>query len=437
MAEHKDNPRLPRTPIKVSLEQELLLQDLLDVTTVATNLANERRNNDYKCGRETTPVGAIKGLDKVAVILSLRNAAHGDFGLHDLLLSEEGRSLIRGVISHADRRSYDGWHKHLTSNRYRTEYKKKGNKRVRWFNQPHSKKRDSIQIPARFVTFSGDYCEVQGMGQLEIRRKDLDYSPRDLRYITIKRSGVAGWTMSVWQGNEWWGMQKASQFPHEDDYYKALCIGIDMNTSNIVSCYDGVEKWTVDLPDFTAEDKVLALCRERIAATSQGTKDYKKWTARKEKALLRKTNKLMAAHIEFVHDIIRRRPRYIVLEGINIVELAEQSDGRYRSGWMRACANQWRRLLTEKGLAAQNGISVITAPQHYPSTKLCPNHQCGVSQDMPTEVRTYECPICGAKEDRDEAAAISLYHFGLLQIQEDHEGYAPSYLRWVNTGKIA
>lgn len=433
-----DTTRLPRTPIRVSIDQELLLQDLLNVTTVASNLANERRGNDHKHGRNITAVGAINGLDKVAVILSLRNAAHGDWGLHDLLLTEEGRSLVSGVLHHADKRSFDGWNKHLNSNRHRTVYKNNKTKRVRWFNKPHSKKRESIQIPAKFVTFSGDYCSVACLGDLEVCRKDVDYSePVDLRYITIRRAGVDGWVLSLWQGDEWWGMQKASQFQKPDDYYLCDVIGIDMNTSNIVSCYDGETKWTVNLPDFTEEDKVLALCRERIAATSQGTKEYKKWLARKEKALLRKTNKLMAAHLDFVHDIIKRRPRYIVLESIHIVELSDANDGRYRSGWMRACANQWRRLLTEKGMAAQNGITVVTAPKTFPSTKLCPNHECGASRDMPTEVRRYECPVCGAEEDRDEAAAVSLYHYGLLQIQQDHEGYAPSYLKWVNTGKIA
>lgn len=437
MSTHTDNPRLPRTPIRVSLDQELLLQDLLDVTTTCANLANVRRGNDHKAGREISKVG-IRELVTVANWMALRNVRHGDNGLWELIQTEEGLGLVRGVIHHADKRSYDGWNKHLNSKRYRTEYKKNGKKRVRWFNKPHSKKRDSIQIPSKFVQFSGEYCEVQGLGRLDICRTDLDWSqPVDLRYITIKRSGAAGWSLSAWQGSEWWGMQRASQFPHDDDYYLCDVIGIDMNTSNIVSCYDGTEKWTVDLPDFTAEDKVLALCRERIATTSHGSREYHKWVARKEKAIRRKTNKLMSAHLDLDHDIIKRRPRFIVLEDIHIVELSEANDGRYRHGWMTACANQWRRLLTEKGFAAQNGITVITAPSHFPSTKLCPNPECGHKQDMPTEVRRYECPVCGIEEDRDEAAAISLYHFGLLQVAQDHEGYAPSYLKWVNTGKIA
>jgi len=430
------NSRLPRTPIRVSAEQEVMLQDLLDVTTVAANLANQRRENDHKNGRKISPVG-IKRLSEVAPILALRNGIHGDFFLRDLLQTEEGRSLINGVIRYADKRSYDGWHKYTTSKRYRTVYKKNGMKRVRWFNQPHGKRRQSIQIPSEFVEFSGDFVSVKGIGRLEICRKDVDYRPSDLKYITIKRSGVDGWVLSVWQGNEWWGMHKASEFLQDDDYYQTLVIGIDMNTSNIVSCYDGVNKWTVELPDFSKEEQTIRLCNDRLLTLTEGSIEYRKWVARKDKAYLSKTNKLMSAHLDFAHDIIKRRPRYIVLEDIHIIELSEANDGRYRRGWMTACANQWRRLLTEKGMAAQNGITVITAPKNFPSTKLCPNPECGHKIDMPTEVRRYECPVCGEEEDRDEAAAISLYHFGLLQIEEDHEGYAPSYLQWKNKGRIA
>lgn len=439
MPTHPDNPRLPKTPIRVTLEQDLLLQNLLVVTTICADLANAHRKWDVANGRAVRKVGTIPELFLRANILAMGNAACGDWGLQDLLETDEGRSLVRGVISHADRRSYDGWHKRLTSKRYRTEYKKSGRKkRIKWFQKPHSKKRDSIQIPARFVTFSRDVCSVVGLGDLAICRTDVDWSPEDLRYITITRSGVDGWCLSAWQGSEWWGTQTADDYPHPDDYYKADIIGIDLGVKVMAACYDGGNAWTVPLPDCTEEDKTIALCRERLCTTSQGSKKCQKFQSRLDRALARKQRKLDAAQHKFVHDLLQMRPRYLVIEGMDIVELMSKNDGQFAAGFAKAQANGWRRLLLEKGLAAQNGIRIIYAEQMFPSTKLCPNPYCGHREPLTIEDRWYECPECRASQDRDEAAAVSLYLYGLLQVRQDRtEGFAPTYSRWKDTGKVA
>lgn len=437
MSTHPDNPRLPRTPIRVSPEQEVLLQDLLKVTTVAANLANERRKNDHKNGRKITPKGGIERLDRVANFLSLGNAASGDFFLRDLLLTEEGRCLICGVVKYADKRSFDGWNKHLTSNRPRTEYKRNGkNKRIKWFQQPRNKRRDSIQIPAKFVQFSGDYCEIAGIGRVGICRTDCDWAqPGAIDFVTIDRDGVYGWCLSVWQRGAFWGTEKSADYPHDDDYYLCDFIAVDMGVKVMAACHDGTNSWTVPLPDCSEEDRCIALCRERLCATSRDSRKHQKFAVRLERAMARKQRKLDAAQHQFVHDILKRRPRYIVLETIDISDLAARNDGAFRSGWCKAQSNGWRRLLDEKGLAAHNGIEVIRAKQKFASTKLCPNPYCGHWEPMTVDDRWYECPECGASQDRDEAAAVSLYHYGLLQVrQELTEGYAPSYAKWRNGG---
>jgi transposase len=201
----------------------------------------------------------------------------------------------------------------------------------------------------------------------------------------------------------------------------------------MAACYDGENPWTVELPDCSSEDKTIALCREQLRLVTIGSKKHKKFSARMAKAQRRKQNMLSAAQHRFVHKLIQRRPRYIVIENINIAELSDQNGGAYRHGWCKAQANGWRRLLIEKGLAAQNGITIIAADQYFPSTLLCPNPYCGIKKDgrvYTTTERWYDCE-CGADQDRDEAAAVSLWHYGMLQVHQDAtEGYAPSYLKW-------
>ncbi|NET41727.1 MAG: transposase [Okeania sp. SIO2B3] len=42
----------------------------------------------------------------------------------------------------------------------------------------------------------------------------------------------------------------------------------------------------------------------------------------------------------------------------------------------------------------------------FPSSKTCSN--CGHVQDMPVNLRTYDCPECGLSIDRDLNASINL-----------------------------
>ena len=56
------------------------------------------------------------------------------------------------------------------------------------------------------------------------------------------------------------------------------------------------------------------------------------------------------------------------------------------------------------------GIEFIQADRLYPSSKTCSG--CGhVKKDLKLKDRTYICPICGLKIDRDYNAAINLMNY--------------------------
>lgn len=53
------------------------------------------------------------------------------------------------------------------------------------------------------------------------------------------------------------------------------------------------------------------------------------------------------------------------------------------------------------------GIKVVEAGRFYASSKTC--SQCGhIKKDLKLSDRTYTCPVCGIKLDRDLNAAINL-----------------------------
>ena len=60
--------------------------------------------------------------------------------------------------------------------------------------------------------------------------------------------------------------------------------------------------------------------------------------------------------------------------------------------------------------AEMYGIKVIEAERFYASSKIC--SCCGhIKKDLKLSDRTYICPVCGAKLDRDLNAAINLANY--------------------------
>ncbi|RQH20438.1 RNA-guided endonuclease InsQ/TnpB family protein, partial [Okeania hirsuta] len=52
------------------------------------------------------------------------------------------------------------------------------------------------------------------------------------------------------------------------------------------------------------------------------------------------------------------------------------------------------------------GCELVVVDRFFPSSKTCSN--CGHVQDMPLNIRTYDCPECGLSIDRDLNASINL-----------------------------
>lgn len=133
--------------------------------------------------------------------------------------------------------------------------------------------------------------------------------------------------------------------------------------------------------------------------------------ARSEKRLLRLNHRLTNIRQNHLHQtttgIIRRKPSLICLEDLNVRgmmanrHLAEavQAQGFY----------EFRRQIEYK--AARAGISIVIADRYYPSSKTC--SCCGyIKKDLKLSERTYVCPVCGNKIDRDLQAAINLKAYG-------------------------
>lgn len=112
--------------------------------------------------------------------------------------------------------------------------------------------------------------------------------------------------------------------------------------------------------------------------------------------------------------IVERNPAAIVIEDIRVSRLLKTQP------WMRKytqsmCFYEIRRQLEYK--AADRGIPIIVADEHYPSSQIC--SRCGNIHKVYKDV--YKCPVCGLRIDRDLNAAYNLRNLAYQNVNSTFE----------------
>ena len=129
--------------------------------------------------------------------------------------------------------------------------------------------------------------------------------------------------------------------------------------------------------------------------------------ARKREDKVRKlykriTNVKKAFYHEIIKNIVTRNPEAIVIETIKVQE-TQQKHHKNNPQLHGADFYTMRKIFEDK--CNKYGVRLIEADPEYPSSQICSN--CGYRQDIGSK-RTYVCPICGMRLDRDLNAALNL-----------------------------
>ena len=109
---------------------------------------------------------------------------------------------------------------------------------------------------------------------------------------------------------------------------------------------------------------------------------------------------------QITDEIVKTKPSQIVMEDLNVKGMMKNKH------LSKAIAKQkfyeFKRQMKYK--AEMYGIKVVEADRFYASSKPCSH--CGhIKKDLKLSDRTYVCPVCGAKLDRDLNAAINLANY--------------------------
>ena len=177
-------------------------------------------------------------------------------------------------------------------------------------------------------------------------------------------------------------------------------VGVDLGPSHFATLSTG-EK--IESPRF------LQRAERRLRRLHRQLSRRRKGSSNREKArllLARQYERVTRKRADFLHRLSHRLTSeygLIRFEDLNVAGMLKNhslAQGIADSGW-----SMFAQMCEYK--AAQRGVRVFYVDRFYPSSKAC--HVCGlVNEDLKLSDRTWTCPGCGTKHDRDENAAINL-----------------------------
>ena len=105
-------------------------------------------------------------------------------------------------------------------------------------------------------------------------------------------------------------------------------------------------------------------------------------------------------------EIVKAKPSQIVMEDLNVKGMMKNK--HLAEAVAKQKFYEFKRQIQYK--AEWYGIKVVEAGRFYASSKTCSH--CGhIKKDLKLSDRTYTCPVCGIKMDRDLNAAINLANY--------------------------
>ena len=204
------------------------------------------------------------------------------------------------------------------------------------------------------------------------------------------------------------------QYPEfQKEITKENSLGIDFGLKHFLNFSNG-EK--IDSPEYfkKALDK-LALEQRKLSKKQKGSKNKEKQRLK----VARVHQHIVDQRQDFLHKLstgIVKESQFDVfcLEDLNLNGM-KKIWGRKVSD-LSYCAFQ--QMLSYKCI--KYGKKMIKIGRFEPSSQICSN--CGHRQKMSLDERTYKCPECGNKMDRDVNAALNIRNFALRDILKNTDG---------------
>lgn len=201
---------------------------------------------------------------------------------------------------------------------------------------------------------------------------------------------------------------KVTAYQNKEEYNKTLptptepCVGIDMGVKTHLTFSDGRK---VDV-SYGETERLKRLSR-RLSRQQEGSNGWNRTRNLIDREYQEMDERKSDAANKIVHDLVSTY-KVIYLQDENI------SSWKHKKGYIKAGRKLQHSVLGRVkaklvNLAETNPEKVVVLNRFAPTTAMC---VCGVKTSHHVSKRTFECPHCGHKEDRDIHAAKNMIRMG-------------------------
>lgn len=255
-----------------------------------------------------------------------------------------------------------------------------------------------LQAISRRNTFETRHISLtQPLKNIKFRCSDLylrrlqKYS-KNIRSATLSKSKSGNYFLSILVEME---DDELKKFEHTDKQ-----VGIDLGVKNFVITSDGD---VFENKHFLKkEEKKLKRLQMKLSKKKKGSNNREKQRVKIAKLFERMTNK-KDAYIHCVVNELLSHYDSIFMEDLNVQGLL--SNQRIAKAISEIGFYKFKEILSNKALV--NEKQVVFVDRFYPSSKTC--SKCGYKkEDLKLRDRSWVCPNCGTKHDRDINAAVNI-----------------------------
>lgn len=181
-------------------------------------------------------------------------------------------------------------------------------------------------------------------------------------------------------------------------------VGIDLGVKDFVITSDGEVFENGHF--FTKQEKKIKKLQRQLSKKQKGSNNRNKQRIRLAKAFEKMANKKE----NYIHSVVNELLRHndiVFMEDLNV-------SGMVKNHHLARAINEvgfyrFKQILVDK--ANNNDKKVVFVDRFYPSSKTC--SVCGYKkQDLKLSDRSWTCPVCGTKHDRDINAAMNILNEG-------------------------
>ena len=215
---------------------------------------------------------------------------------------------------------------------------------------------------------------------------------KNIRSATLSKSKSGNYFLSI---NVEMEDTELKRFEHTDKQ-----VGIDLGVKDFVITSDG---YVFENKHFLKnEEKKMKRLQRQLSRKVKGSNNREKQRVKIAKLFERMTNK-KDAYIHYVVNELLKSYDTIFMEDLNVkgmlrnhhIAKAIQEVGFYK----------FKEILSNKALV--NDKKVVSVDRFYPSSKTC--SVCGYKkEDLKLSDRSWVCPKCGTKHNRDINAAVNI-----------------------------